>query len=83
MTDKADQIAFKMTKELIEADLAPIEKATDDLLAGLRAYLAAPDDDVLGLRLLTLIDRAHSLGRTYGTIETLLKRLQEREDTNR
>lgn len=75
MTD-INRVAFDLIKPHIEIDLAWLEKATPQTCALLRTYLGAPEEDRTGLRLFTLIDRAHALKQSYETLEALLKQLQ-------
>lgn len=79
MKFEVNPTTFAHVKPFIELDIASIEKATPEALQAFKAYLADPDEDVTGIRLLTLIDRANSLKRAYAQIESCLKRLQGEE----
>lgn len=80
MRQEIDPIIFEHLKSLIEADLAYAEKATSEAIRAMRAYLEKPGDDITGLRMVTMIDRANGLKRAYSHIETNLKRIQGDEE---
>jgi len=79
MREEIDPVVFDHVKPFIEIDLTYIEKATPEALAAIKAFLANPGEDVTGLRLITMIDRANSLKHSFAHIEGFLKRLQGEE----